>query len=541
MHSVYQVFCHTAERFGEHPFLHLVPDTAERYGIAPGAMSYAEVAGEVQSLSACYASLDLQPGQRVGLALDNRPEAFTHWFALNALGVSVVPLNPQWRSGELEYVFAHSELVAVVSLPDRIDMMRAAVAAVGGGISTLKVQDVTMLAAGRVIASDDTAAECALLYTSGTTGNPKGCILSNEYFLSTGAWYRDLGGLCALTPGAERLLTPLPMYHMNAMATSTMGMLFTGGCIVPLDRFHPSSFWASVQESEATILHYLGVMPAMLMAMEPASSDRAHSIRFGFGAGLNGELHAQFEERFGFMLVEAWAMTETGCGVAIIASEEPRKVGTACFGRAAAHLDYRLVDANGEDVPRGTTGELLIRYRGDNPRFGFFSGYLKDRAATDAAWSGGYFNTGDLIVEDEDGALHFVDRKKNIIRRSGENIAAVEVEQILLQHPAVRAVGVAAVPDELRGDEVFAGIVTDAPVEQWPEVAEDIVRYCLQRLAYYKAPGYVSRLAALPLTATEKIQRTALKELAASQLGDEHCVDIRTMKSDPKWRSTAAS
>lgn len=532
--SVYGAFVDTAQRYGQRPFLYLVSDTAVRYGCDAGATSYAQALAEVQRLLACYRALALSPGERVALALDNRPEAFYHWLALNALGASVVPLNPQWRAGELEYVFEHSEVHHAICLPDRIAGLAAVNQTLGAGITITSTDELSAhvdAARSPLAEVGDAHSECALLYTSGTTGRPKGCMLSNEYFLASGAWYRDIGGLCALEPGRERLITPLPMYHMNALATSTMAMLMTGGCVVPLDRFHPSSFWHSVEQSQPTVLHYLGVMPVMLMGLEPGPQERQHRIRFGFGAGLSGELHTQFEARFGFKLIEAWAMTETGCSVAVIASEEPRKVGTACFGRPPAHLDYRLVDEQGNDVAAGTPGELLVRRRGNNPRHGFFSGYLKDAAATEAAWASGYFHTGDVVVQDDDGCMHFVDRKKNVIRRSGENIAAVEVEDALLGHPAVKAVAVTAVPDAVRGDEVFACIVTDVPDAQWPATARDIVSYCLGRLAYYKAPGYVGRCAELPLTSTQKVQRGELKALAAAMVAKGQCLDTREMKS----------
>ena len=375
-------------------------------------------------------------------------------------------------------------------------------------------------------------AECALLYTSGTTGRPKGCILSNEYFLWGGDWYRRLGGLCALRPGEECLATPLPMHHMNALAVSTMAMLMTGGCIAPLDRFHPSSWWASVREADATIIHYLGVMPAILLDQPQHSLDVQHRVRFGFGAGVSAAHHERFERRFGFPLVEAWAMTETGLAAAVIANRAPRKIGTACFGRPPPQVEWRIVDEDGADAGVGEPGELLVRRAGEDPRFGFFSGYLKDAQATQAAWRGGYFHTGDVVRQDPDGLLHFVDRKKNIIRRSGENIAAVEVEAVVAEHPAVAAVGVAPVPDQVRGDEVMALVVlgdASAPDDQ-VALARGIVRHCLGRLAYYKAPGYIAFCASLPLTATEKIQRAALKTLALARLEANTCVDTRSLK-----------
>src|SRR5690606_18813477 len=138
----------------------------------------------------------------------------------------------------------------------------------------------------------DHASECALLYTSGTTGRPKGCILPNEYFLHAGAWYARIGGLAALRQGSERMLTPLPLVHMNAMAYSVMAMVFTGGCLIPIDRFHPKTWWDTVRDAHATVVHYLGVMPAMLMKAHAAPHDTAHQVRFGFGAGVDRSLHA---------------------------------------------------------------------------------------------------------------------------------------------------------------------------------------------------------------------------------------------------------
>jgi len=309
-----------------------------------------------------------------------------------------------------------------------------------------------------------------------------------------------------------------------------MVMLLTGGCIIPLDRFHPRTWWDSVRESRATVLHYLGVMPAMLLGAAPAPGDRQHRIRFGFGAGVSPRLHAAFEERFGFPLIEAWAMTETGCAAAIIASHEPRKIGTACFGRPSSKVDCRVVTAEGDDAAPGAHGELWVRSVGDHPRRGFFSEYLKDPEATAQAWQGGYFHTGDIVFVDTDGDFHFVDRKKNVIRRSGENISAVEVEGVLLQHPRIASVGVAAVPDEVRGDEVMACVVPRGAVEDPPALARELVELCLQRLAYFKAPGYIAFCDELPLTPTEKIQRARLGELARERVGISSTLDLRSMK-----------
>jgi len=376
----------------------------------------------------------------------------------------------------------------------------------------------------------DADSECALLYTSGTTGRPKGCVLPNEYFLYAGRWYAGAGALTTVRPAVERMLTPLPMMHMNALAYSTMCTIVSGGCLVLLDRFHPKSWWASVHQSRATIVHYLGVMPAILLSTPPSPQDRAHAVRFGFGAGVNPRHHAAFEARFGFPLIEAWAMTETGAGAVLVANREPRHVGTSCIGMPTADIECRVVDEHGAEVAAGESGELLVRHAGAEPRFGFFRNYLKDEEATQEAWRDGWFHTGDLVRRDAQGAFRFVDRRKNIIRRSGENISAVEVEAVLLQHPAVGNAAVTAVPDELRGDEVFACIVPRENVTDPARLAQELGSLCRERLAYYKAPGYVAFCAVLPLTRTEKLQRSELRELARRLLEEGSCIDLRGLK-----------
>jgi len=225
-------------------------------------------------------------------------------------------------------------------------------------------------------------------------------------------------------------------------------------------------------------------------------------------------------------------MTETGAGGAIMATREPRLIGTHCFGRTESFVEARVVDDEGHDVPPDTPGELLVRATGPDPRRHFFSGYLKDQAATEEAWAGGWFHTGDVVRRDADGSFFFVDRKKNVIRRSGENISAVEVESVLNQHPAVKASAVAAAPDDLRGDEVLACIVTREPIgaEQRPQLAAALVDHTLSQIAYFKAPGYVAFVDALPLTLSQKIQRGELRKMAQALPGDACCIDTRAMK-----------
>ncbi|MEL6234769.1 MAG: AMP-binding protein [Pseudomonadota bacterium] len=522
--SVHEAFAQTAARCPDRPMLNVQPGTAEIYGIAAGEITYAQAAAEVDLLAAGFADAGYGAGMRVALLLENRPRYFLIWLALNRLGVSVVPINPDLRAAELEYLIGHAEPALIIALPARAEGLRAASATAGIDAPVIAPGDAPPAPrAGAAIAGPETgqAGEAALLYTSGTTGQPKGCVLSNTYFLYAGDWYAELGGIGTLEDGA-RMITPLPIFHMNAMACSFMAMLAVGGCLTALDRFHPSTWWADVRGARATCLHYLGVMPSMLMGADETPADRDHSVRFGFGAGVDPKLQAAFEARFGFPLVEAWAMTETGSGAAISAHSEDRLVGAACFGRATAEVETRLVDEDGRDADQG---ELLVRRAGPDPRFGFFTRYFKNPEATDEAWAGGWFHTGDIVRRDAAGNLFFIDRKKNVIRRSGENIAAVEVESVLMRHPAIHAAGVAPVPDAIRGDEVFACLVADPTLD--PQALAD---WALTQMAYYKVPGYVALVEALPLTATQKIQRAALKDQAAALLAAGQATDLRARK-----------
>ena len=531
--SVARAFDAAAAHWRDRPFLHVLDETARAYAIAPGARRYGDAAAAVGRIRARYRRAGYGPEHRAGLMLENRPSFFLHWFALNGLGVSVVPLNPELRPAELDYLVTHSEIALAVGTGGHVATL-ADCAARTGRPFVVAADDAERVAGAKVPPARTAReeAECAVLYTSGTTGRPKGCVLSNAYFVRCGQWYNRMGGLCGVTPGAERLLTPLPMVHMNAMACSTLAMVLSGGCVVPLDRFHPRSWWASVDESEATIAHYLGIMPSLLLAAEPAASDRSHTLRFGFGAGVDRRHHAAFEARFGFPLIEAWAMTETGAGAMISANREPRKRGTNCFGRPDPAIEMRIINDDGATMGADAPGELLVRAAGADPCAGFFTAYLKDAAATEEAWAGGWFHTGDIVSADADGDLHFIDRKKNLIRRSGENIAAVEVETVLRRHPLVREVAVAPAPDDLRGEEVLACIVPREKIapERMSEAAAAIVALALDDLAYYKVPGWVAFVDALPLTATQKVQRSALKAQARDLPGTPFCFDTRALK-----------
>jgi len=532
--SVFGAFERSARAHPENDFLWIPASATKGYADARLLFSYAAAAAEIEKLRQVYARAGLGAGHRVAILLDNRPAFFFNWLALNALGVSVVPINPDYRREEMAYLLGHSDAVLCVALSHRIGELVEAAASTGRSIPVLDADKVLNgVPAMPSMSSDDRPLvhrEAALLYTSGTTGRPKGCIISNEYCLTMADWYSTVGGYIKFEPGKTRILTPLPMFHMNAMCCSAMAMLATAGCIVQLDRFHPKTWWQDVAESGATIVHYLGVMPAILMQLPEGPYDRAHKVICGFGSNAEPEHHLAFEKRFGFPLVEGWAMTETGAGGTIMCTEEPRHIGTRCFGRPPAYLDIKLVDEQEHPVAHGEPGGLLLRRKGAEPRQGFFSGYLKDDAATAEGWRGDFWHTGDVARFGPDGSLHFVDRRKNVIRRSGENISALEVEGVLQRHPAARQLAVTSVRDTTRGEEVIALVVPNDGVAADMATAESIAAWCLERLAYYKAPGWVVFVPAIPTTATLKIQRAELKKLAETLPGAAGCFDVRHLK-----------
>jgi crotonobetaine/carnitine-CoA ligase len=530
--TVAEAFAATAAAHGAHPFL-IVPARADRAWHPDGAvLGYGAAAGRIADLRERYRQAGFGVGHRVALLLENRPEFFLHYLALNALGVGIVPVNPDYRHDETVYLMEHSEAELAVVLPQRTGDMRQVAA---GLARPMAVVDALALPSELPRAAVPTqpgepglGTECALLYTSGTTGRPKGCMLSNFYFLNSARNYLDLGGLVAFRHAQERFYNPLPLFHMNHLAITATAAILTANTLVLPERFSPARWWPEVSASGATVIHYLGVVAPMLLNQPEDPADRQHKVRFGIGAGIEPQLHAAFEERFGFPMIEVWGMTETGRIFAD--SREPRAIDTRAFGRPFAGFEARVVDAEDREVPHGTDGELLVRHTAEAPRHGFFSGYLKHRAATEEAWRGGWFHTGDVVRQDASGMLYFVDRKKNIIRRAGENIAAAEVEAVLQAHEAVAQVAVLPVADELREEEVLACVVPMPDAPTGPALAEALFEHCNARLAYFKAPGWMLFLDRLPTTGTQKVQKAQIFGPGEDPRARAGILDLRARK-----------
>jgi acyl-CoA synthetase (AMP-forming)/AMP-acid ligase II len=507
--TISAVFASAVASHGDRPFFVVPPNAKRGYLPAGFEISYREAGKRVAELSAAYRDAGYGLGQRIATLLENRPDYVLHKLALNAIGVCCVPINPDYRPSEIAFLLEHSEPDLVLTLAAREGQLRAALAESAHKPPVLLLENFKageLVKAARPARSGEAAPEtpASILYTSGTTGRPKGCILSHGYEVASGAWYATLGGSTSFRTGEERIYNPLPLYHCNSAVVSLIGAIWTGNCQIQPDRFHPQAWWSEIAATRATVVHYLGVIAPLLLAQPLGEDERRHNVRFGIGAGIEPQLHARFEARFGFPLIELWGMTEM---VRVLADNfEPRQVGTRAFGREVAGVEVRIVDDEDRDVVAGQPGEMLVRHSAATPRRGCFSGYLKDEAATQVAWRGGWFHTGDVVSRAPDGMLHFVDRKKNIIRRSGENIAAAEIEAMLLTHPDVQQAAVMAVKDELREEEVLACVVLKRPMPA-KDAAHALFRHCHERLAYFKVPGWIHIVATLPTTGTQKIQK----------------------------------
>ncbi len=507
--TAFAAFAATARAWPDNDFLCIPAHAGRDYHPDGATFTYGAALARILELRDMYRNSGVGHDHRVAVLLGNRPEHFFHLFALNGLGASVVPLNPDGTADDMLYAMTHSEADLAFSAGSRL----AELTAIAGRRETaLPVysadQPPARVAAPTKPAQDGApgrTTEAALLYTSGTTGRPKGCMISNEYFLTSGSWYLARGGRLAFNFGEERLFNPFPVFHMNAGMLSLMAVTLSASCLISADRFHPKTWWRDLVATGATAVHYMGVIPPILFKQPPAPEEKLHRVKFGLGASLDPALHGAFEERFGFPMVEVWGMTETGR--LLCDAIEPRQITTRAIGRPCDGIEALIVDERDQPVATGEIGELLVRFAGPDPRKGFFSGYFKEPEATEAAWRGGWFHTGDAVRQAADGMLYFVDRRKNIVRRSGENISAAEVEEAIITHTAVNTVAVLPIEDELRDEEVMACVVLSPGHERDLATAEAIFEHCRRQLAYYKVPGWIVFRDILPTTTTTKIQK----------------------------------
>ena len=531
------VFFDVAERYPNHPFLMVPTNPGRNYYPEGLTLLYAKAAVIVRELILKYEQAGYGIGHRVGLLLENRPEYFLHKLALNSLGVCCVPLNPDFRAAETAYVIDHSMLDLIIVIEELSNQLNSAFDLSNHKCPVVLFGDKNQYPSPLTELKSNVPDEetiSTILYTSGTTGRPKGCLLSHRYELASGAWYVNRGGLANFGIACERIYNPLPVFHVNAGILSFFGAMLTGNCQVQTDRFHPLRWFTEINETKATVVHYLGVVVPMLLNQPIHALERQHQVRFAIGAGVDPQRHQEFEDRFGYPLIEIWGMTEMVR--LIFDADQPRSIGTRAFGRPQAGLEVRVVNDKDEDVPDGIPGEMLIRTNQETPRKDFFSGYLDDHAATEDAWRGGWFHTGDIVVRDQVGILHFVERRKNIIRRSGENIAAAEVEAVLQTHPEVFQAAVLSVQDEIREEEVLACIVLknskllEQELNANHPIVLEILKHCNKALSYYKVPGWIWFARSIPTTGTQKVQKHQIFSKDVDPRQVPGMIDVRAMK-----------
>ncbi len=539
--TLYQSLLKAVERFPDHAAYSVPPMAGRSYHPQGWEVSWRETLAEVERMKAIYAKAGYGLGHRVSILFEQRPEFVFHYYALNALGVSVVPINSDYRREEIHYVVEHSESSLLVGVDRRADDLKAIEADLGGACHhvSFDVFPQTLPAAPHPAQSGVPAydTEAALLYTSGTTGKPKGCILTNEYFHTFGECYLQVGGALAMQEGVERLFNPLPLHHANCLSISMPAMLMSGGCLIFPDRFHASTWWKDLVASRATVAQFQGVIPNILLKLPECPEEKQHKVRFALCAGVEPSLHEVFEQRFNLPVVEMWSMTEAGR--IITDNIEPRAIHTRAFGRSNRWVEARVIDDSGQEQPANVPGELVVRHSAATPRKGFFSGYLKYEAATEEAWQGGWFHTGDAAVRDESGMLFFMDRKKNIIRRAGENIAAAEIEACLNAHDKCKQVAVLAAPDEVREEEVMACVVARHPEDiatkaQRAALAQELFDWCYERMAYFKAPGWVLFVDSLPMGTSAKVQKIHIFPAGVDPRAQPGTIDLRAQKKQKK-------
>jgi crotonobetaine/carnitine-CoA ligase len=303
----------------------------------------------------------------------------------------------------------------------------------------------------------------------------------------------------------DRMLCCLQFYYADP-GWQVLAALRCGGAVVVMRRFSVSRFWNVVRSTGVTEILGIASIPALLLKAEPSPADRDHQVKRALQVAVAANLHREMTDRWGFPWVDGYGITEGNFVTRVPLDLAEEMVGSGSIGIPVPEMTIRLAGDDGADVPPGGTGEFVI----SGP--GLMAGYLNRPEATAEVLSGGWFHTGDLGRQDERGLYYFVGRKKDIIRRSGENLAAAEVEEVLRAHPKVLEVAVIGVPDELRGEEVKAFIL---PVEGQSAATippEDLAAWCEARLARYKVPRFIEyRTTDFPRTPSLRVQKTLLR------------------------------
>ena len=489
--------------------------------IAGAALTYREFHRRARQTAGMFQDLGLGRGDRVCLFLPNGPEFLYCWFGLALLGAISVPVNTAYKRDETAFILqdaaakaivAHQSLAAVAAAaadlsPDLTHRLLVAAAdaaepaPAGGWVNFADALAGAAVSAGNPeVSPEDTA---MLVYTSGTTGHPKGVQVTHKMYVAAG---QGFASWTAATP-QDRFFTCLPFFHANAQYYSTMGTLAAGATLIVAARFSASRFWAQARQAGATVVNFIGMMMPVLAKQPPSPADRDNQVRLFYGSpAFPPEFLQAFQERFGPAIIVGFGMTET-CYGTIERIGEPRRANSS--GRPRLHPDarfvneIRIVDDAGQPLGLDAVGEITIK----NPAV--MPGYWRNPEQTALALREGWLHTGDLGWQDAEGYLYFVDRKKDVIRRRGENISSQEVEEVIKRHPSALDCAVIAVPSELGEDEVKA-YVTPRPGQAIDPA--QILHWCAEHLAYFKVPRYLEVRDELPRTPSLRVRKDLLRQ-----------------------------
>ena len=475
-------------------------------------ISYADFNERVNRVANGFLDLGIREGDRVCIMLRNCPEFLYAWMGLSKIGGILVPINAAFKEKEVEYIVRHSEAGVMVAAHQFIPIIEA----VKPGTSKLKrfigVGDGEV--AGWSPFQELLQASCELerrvkltgdhvstiMYTSGTTGPPKGVLVPHKSYIYCGQGFSRWVDI----KEGDRLFTCLPLYHANAQYYSTMGSLAAGASLVLVDGFSASKFWDQIREHGATVFNFIGMMLLVLIKQPESEKDGDNSIRVAYGTpALGKSVQDYVEKRYGLTVLCGYALTECPFGTIqpLYGLRKEKSVG-----RPRQHWAFKneikIVDDNDKAVPHGTIGELVIR------NTTIMKGYYKEPELTKKTLKGGWLHTGDNAYQDTDGYFYFVDRKKDFIRRRGENISSIEVESVLNSHAKVLESAVIGVQSELLDEEVKAYIVPK-PGETIDPV--NLSQWCKERLAYFKIPRYMEFRDSLPKTPTHRIEKYKLR------------------------------
>lgn len=446
-------------------------------------------------------------GNRLSVFMENSLACLHTWFAANLLGAVWAPINTGFRGPGLRHALEVADPKLIVVDEEHVSRVEAALSAapelivhsasshVSRHTALSNIYAASKLADPYQAVPSETA---ALLFTSGTTGRSKACMLSHGFFNTAGRIFtREM----EVIPD-DVLYCPFPLFHLDATALTTIPALLTGACAAIGRRFSGSNFWEEVRSVEATVIEFMGATLAILQKQKPGADDDNNPVRVAWGVPATEQARA-FEERFGLKTVVPYGSTEAN----LCAAQRPSRVYPAgSCGQAVEEFTIRIVDPQTKaECPVSISGEIVVGQTAPNA---LFSGYFRMPDATSAVLEDGWFYTGDIGYMDADGNLYFVGRAKDVIRRRGENISSFEVEEVIQRHPAVKLCAVIGVPSPLSEEDVKAVLVLDSG----SSVTEaELAEFCTGLLARFQVPRYYEILEDVPRTPTGKVEKHILR------------------------------